>query len=238
MAVVLAVAAAVLAAAASSGPLFVSAATDATLAGQLAKGCQQGVGLTSTAADLFHGFASGPDPLAAHARAWTHAAVTPERGGRSRQVSVPVGRAGHGAGARSADRRRAGSGDSGRAVREREDEIRRARRHVRRGRHEHGDDRDRGDPRNHGVPGEPHRGRAAARAEAVAVVLRPLAVVVRIAVMAGGVPGVRAPDAWSLVDEDAAPAAPAKPDAGMLGIEKMSAADFLAPDADAVAADV
>jgi len=65
VAVVLAVAAAVLAAAASSGPLFVSAATDATLAGQLAKGCQQGVGLTSTAADLFHGFASGPDPLAA-----------------------------------------------------------------------------------------------------------------------------------------------------------------------------
>jgi len=57
-------------------------------------------------------------------------------------------------------------------------------------------------------------------------------------VMAGGVPGVRAPDAWSLVDEDAAPAAPAKPDAGMFGIEKMSAADFLAPDADAVAADV
>ncbi len=64
VAVVLAVAAAVLAAAAASGPLFVSAATDATLAGQLAKGCQQGVGLTSSAVDLFHGSASGPDPLA------------------------------------------------------------------------------------------------------------------------------------------------------------------------------
>jgi two-component system chemotaxis response regulator CheB/chemosensory pili system protein ChpB (putative protein-glutamate methylesterase) len=56
--------------------------------------------------------------------------------------------------------------------------------------------------------------------------------------MADSAPGVRAPDAWSLVDEDAAPAAPEKPDAGMFGIEKMSAADFLAPDADAVAADI
>lgn len=56
--------------------------------------------------------------------------------------------------------------------------------------------------------------------------------------MADNAPGVRAPDAWSLVDEDAAPAAPEKPDAGMFGIEKMSAADFLAPDADAVAADI
>ncbi len=64
VAVVLAVAAAVLAAAAASGPLFVSAATDATLASQLAHGCQQGVGLTSTSADTFHGSNSGPDPLA------------------------------------------------------------------------------------------------------------------------------------------------------------------------------
>lgn len=64
VAVVLAVAAGVLAAAASSGPLFVSAATDATLAGQLSKGCQQGVGLTSSGLDMFHGFASGADPLA------------------------------------------------------------------------------------------------------------------------------------------------------------------------------
>jgi putative ABC transport system permease protein len=64
VAVVLAVAAGVLAAAAASGPLFVSAATDATLAGQLANGCQQGVGLTSAAVDLFHGRASGPDPVA------------------------------------------------------------------------------------------------------------------------------------------------------------------------------
>lgn len=64
VAVVLAVAAGVLAAAAASGPLFVSSATDATLAGQLAKGCQQRGGLTSTSLDLFHGFASGPDPLA------------------------------------------------------------------------------------------------------------------------------------------------------------------------------
>ncbi|WP_426688943.1 chemotaxis protein CheB [Rhodanobacter ginsengiterrae] len=51
---------------------------------------------------------------------------------------------------------------------------------------------------------------------------------------------VRAPDDWALVDEDAqhAVAEPEKPDAGMFGIEKMSAADFLAPEADADAADV
>jgi putative ABC transport system permease protein len=64
VALVLAAAAVILSAAAASGPLFVSAASDATLAGQLSKGCQQGMALSSNALDLFHGFASGPDPLA------------------------------------------------------------------------------------------------------------------------------------------------------------------------------
>jgi two-component system chemotaxis response regulator CheB/chemosensory pili system protein ChpB (putative protein-glutamate methylesterase) len=55
---------------------------------------------------------------------------------------------------------------------------------------------------------------------------------------------VRAPDSWSLldVDDDAAPPAPPapaeKPDAAAFGIEKLSAADFLAPDVESGAADL
>jgi chemosensory pili system protein ChpB (putative protein-glutamate methylesterase) len=51
-------------------------------------------------------------------------------------------------------------------------------------------------------------------------------------------PAVRAPSAWALVDDDAAPAASAvaeKHDAAAFGIEKLSAADFLAPDVEPVA---
>lgn len=57
---------------------------------------------------------------------------------------------------------------------------------------------------------------------------------------AAAAPAVSAPDAWALVEESAEPAASpsASSDASMFGIEKMSAADFLAPDADVAAADV
>jgi chemosensory pili system protein ChpB (putative protein-glutamate methylesterase) len=51
-------------------------------------------------------------------------------------------------------------------------------------------------------------------------------------------PAVRAPSAQALVDDDAAPAASAvaeKHDAAAFGIEKLSAADFLAPDVEPVA---
>jgi len=51
-------------------------------------------------------------------------------------------------------------------------------------------------------------------------------------------PVVRAPSAWALLDDDAVLAAPAvveKPDAAAFGIEKLSAADFLAPDVEPVA---
>jgi putative ABC transport system permease protein len=65
VAMVLAAAACILTAAAASGPLFASSAVDATLAGQLSQGCQQGVALRAGSVDLFGGFASGPDPLAA-----------------------------------------------------------------------------------------------------------------------------------------------------------------------------
>ncbi|HWU78000.1 MAG TPA: chemotaxis protein CheB [Rhodanobacter sp.] len=52
-------------------------------------------------------------------------------------------------------------------------------------------------------------------------------------------PVVQAPDGWALIDDDAAPPAPSpapasscdKPDASEFGIEKLSAAEFLAPDA-------
>jgi Chemotaxis response regulator containing a CheY-like receiver domain and a methylesterase domain len=52
---------------------------------------------------------------------------------------------------------------------------------------------------------------------------------------------VRAPSAWALVDDDAAPAASAvaeKHEAAAFGIEKLSAADFLAPDVEPVAHDM
>jgi chemosensory pili system protein ChpB (putative protein-glutamate methylesterase) len=52
---------------------------------------------------------------------------------------------------------------------------------------------------------------------------------------------VRAPSAWALLDDDAASAASAvadKPDATAFGIEKLSAADFLAPDVEPVAHDM
>ncbi len=52
---------------------------------------------------------------------------------------------------------------------------------------------------------------------------------------------VRAPEGWALVDDDvphAAAEAPERIDAAVFGIEKLSAADFLAPDVEAVAADV
>jgi chemosensory pili system protein ChpB (putative protein-glutamate methylesterase) len=46
----------------------------------------------------------------------------------------------------------------------------------------------------------------------------------------------RAPDAWALLDDDAplAPASAEQPDASAFGIEKLSAADFLAPDVEPV----
>ncbi|EIL99724.1 chemotaxis protein CheB [Rhodanobacter thiooxydans] len=52
---------------------------------------------------------------------------------------------------------------------------------------------------------------------------------------------VRAPAGWTLVDDEApqaAPEAPESPDAQVFGIQKLSAADFLAPDVEMVAADV
>jgi chemosensory pili system protein ChpB (putative protein-glutamate methylesterase) len=56
-----------------------------------------------------------------------------------------------------------------------------------------------------------------------------------------GAPRVRAPEGWALVDDDvpqAAPEAPERLDAVVFGVEKLSAADFLAPDVEAVAADL
>lgn len=53
-------------------------------------------------------------------------------------------------------------------------------------------------------------------------------------------PAVRAPDTWSLVDEDSLGAEDIsrdKPDASAFGIEKMSAADFLAPEGDSAPVD-
>lgn len=60
-------------------------------------------------------------------------------------------------------------------------------------------------------------------------------------VVAAAASSVRAPDGWALLDDDAPlvmPAAAGKPDATAFGIEKLSAADFLAPDVEAVAADL
>lgn len=57
-------------------------------------------------------------------------------------------------------------------------------------------------------------------------------------VLTGTTPAVRAPAAWALLDDDAALAALAvaeKPDAAAFGIEKLSAADFLAPDVEPTA---
>lgn len=59
--------------------------------------------------------------------------------------------------------------------------------------------------------------------------------------MTDSAPRVRAPEGWALVDDDAAQAAPEAPerfDAAVFGVEKLSAADFLAPDVEAVAADL
>jgi chemosensory pili system protein ChpB (putative protein-glutamate methylesterase) len=59
--------------------------------------------------------------------------------------------------------------------------------------------------------------------------------------VADSAPRVRAPEGWALVDDDAAQAAPEAPerfDAAVFGVEKLSAADFLAPDVEAVAADL
>jgi len=60
-------------------------------------------------------------------------------------------------------------------------------------------------------------------------------------VLTDTIPTVRAPSAWALLDDDAVLAAPApaeKPDAAAFGIEKLSAADFLAPDVEPVAHDM
>lgn len=60
-------------------------------------------------------------------------------------------------------------------------------------------------------------------------------------VLTGTTPAVRAPAAWALLDDDAALAALAvaeKPDATAFGIEKLSAADFLAPDVEPTASGV
>ncbi|HWX66194.1 MAG TPA: chemotaxis protein CheB [Rhodanobacter sp.] len=60
-------------------------------------------------------------------------------------------------------------------------------------------------------------------------------------VLAGHAASVRAPEGWALLDDDVAPTAPAaveKPDAATFGIEKLSAADFLAPDVEPTAPDV
>jgi two-component system chemotaxis response regulator CheB/chemosensory pili system protein ChpB (putative protein-glutamate methylesterase) len=54
-------------------------------------------------------------------------------------------------------------------------------------------------------------------------------------------PSVRAPDSWALLDDDVLLDAPRAADASdnkAFGIEKLSAADFLAPDVEAVAPDV
>ena len=53
-------------------------------------------------------------------------------------------------------------------------------------------------------------------------------------------PTVRAPDAWSLMDDESLAAedtSRAKPDTAVFGIEKMSAADFLAPEGESAPAD-
>ncbi|GAB2557556.1 chemotaxis protein CheB [Rhodanobacter koreensis] len=49
---------------------------------------------------------------------------------------------------------------------------------------------------------------------------------------------VSAPDSWALLDDDALPAESARPDAAAFGIEKLSAADFLAPDVESVAPEI
>jgi two-component system chemotaxis response regulator CheB/chemosensory pili system protein ChpB (putative protein-glutamate methylesterase) len=49
---------------------------------------------------------------------------------------------------------------------------------------------------------------------------------------------VRAPDNWALLDEEAPVESNDKPDAAAFGIEKLSAAEFLAPDVEPVAADL
>lgn len=49
---------------------------------------------------------------------------------------------------------------------------------------------------------------------------------------------VRAPDDWALLDEEAPVESNDKPDAAAFGIEKLSAAEFLAPDVEAVAPDL
>ncbi|MFC5438132.1 chemotaxis protein CheB [Rhodanobacter umsongensis] len=56
-------------------------------------------------------------------------------------------------------------------------------------------------------------------------------------VPADAIASVRAPDAWALLDDDAplAPVAAEQPDAAAFGIEKLSAADFLAPDVEPIA---
>lgn len=47
-----------------------------------------------------------------------------------------------------------------------------------------------------------------------------------------------APEGWSLMDDSQVAAGAARPEAAQFGIQKMSAADFLAPDGDAVAPDL
>jgi len=51
---------------------------------------------------------------------------------------------------------------------------------------------------------------------------------------------VRAPEGWALLDDDAQPAsaAAARPDPAAFGIEKLSAADFLAPDVEPIASGI
>lgn len=49
---------------------------------------------------------------------------------------------------------------------------------------------------------------------------------------------VRAPDSWALLDDEAPQDAGEKPDAAAFGIEKLSAAEFLAPDVEQVAPDL
>ncbi len=58
--------------------------------------------------------------------------------------------------------------------------------------------------------------------------------------LAAAGPAVRAPDSWALLDDDPPVAAPAaeKPHAAAFGVEKLSAADFLAPDVEVVAPDL
>jgi len=55
-------------------------------------------------------------------------------------------------------------------------------------------------------------------------------------VLPAPVVSVRAPEAWALLDDDAplAPAVTGQPDAAAFGIEKLSAADFLAPDVEPI----